>query len=62
MILTLCGCVLTTAPPLLRPYPYPVCSYVFHYIVERGLIFLCLADEKQKRRIPFLYLDDIKQR
>lgn len=36
------------------------CSYVFHYIVERGITFLCLADEKQKRRIPFMFLDDVK--
>jgi hypothetical protein len=35
-------------------------SCVFHYIVERGITYLCLADEKNKRRIPFLYLDDIK--
>ena len=33
---------------------------MFHYIVEKGLTYLCLADEKNKRRIPFLYLDDIK--
>ena len=41
-------------PPTLR------CSFVFHYIVERGVTYLCLADEKNKRRLPFLFLDDIK--
>lgn len=41
---------------------FPPCSCVFHYIVERGITYLCLADEKNKRRIPFLYLDDIKVR
>ena len=35
-------------------------SYVFHYVVDRGLTFLCLADEKQKRRVPFLFLDDVR--
>jgi vesicle-associated membrane protein 7 len=35
---------------------------VFHYIVEGGITYLCLADEKNKRRIPFLYLDDMKVR
>ncbi len=28
--------------------------------MEKGITFLCLGDEKNKRRIPFLYLDDIK--
>lgn len=40
--------------------PLLPCSYVFHYMVEKGITYLCLADEKQKRRIPFLFLDDIK--
>ncbi len=39
-----------------------LCSYVFHYVVERGITYLCLADEKQKRRIPFLFLEDVKGR
>ena len=44
------------------PGHLPPCfaSFVFHYIVERGVTYLCLADEKNKRRLPFLFLDDIK--
>ena len=30
--------------------------------MERGITYLCLADEKQKRRLPFLFLDDVKTR
>jgi Regulated-SNARE-like domain len=37
-------------------------DYVFHYLVEDGLTYLALADEQQKRRIPFLFLVDIKER
>jgi hypothetical protein len=37
-------------------------SYVFHYMVEDGITYLCLADEQQKRRIPFLFLQDVKER
>jgi vesicle-associated membrane protein 7 len=37
-------------------------EYVFHYLVEAGITYLCLADEKQKRRIPFLFLEDVKER
>ena len=43
-----------------QPTPPLSSSCVFHYIVERGITYLCLADEKNKRRIPFLYLDDAK--
>ena len=37
-------------------------DYVFHYMVQDGITYLCLADEQQKRRIPFLFLSDIKER
>jgi hypothetical protein len=31
-------------------------------MVERGVTFLCLADEKQKRRMPFMFLEDVRSR
>jgi hypothetical protein len=31
-------------------------------VVENGITYLCLADEDQKRRIPFEFLEDIKKR
>ena len=37
-------------------------KHVFHYIVESGLTYLCMADESLKRRIPFAYLADVKER
>jgi len=37
-------------------------KYIFHYIVEGGLIYLCMADESFGRRIPFSFLDNIKNR
>lgn len=37
-------------------------EYVFHYQITDGITYLCLADEKQKRRIPFLFLADIQER
>jgi vesicle-associated membrane protein 7 len=36
--------------------------HVFHYIVEDKIIYLCMCDDMSKRRIPFGFLDDIKQR
>ena len=31
-------------------------------MVEDGITYLCLADEQQKRRIPFLFLQDVKEK
>lgn len=30
---------------------------MFHYIVENGVTFLCMADEQSRRRIPFAFLE-----
>ena len=35
-------------------------SHVFHYIVEDGITYLCMADEEFRRRIPFAFLDEVK--
>lgn len=35
--------------------------HVFHYVVEDGLIYLCMAEEADKRRITFAFLDDVKK-
>ena len=37
-------------------------EYVFHYIVENGVCYLCMSDEKNKHRIPFAFLEDIKMK
>ena len=39
-------------------------QYVFHYLCDDGILYLCMCDDdqNQKRRIPFAFLDDIKQR
>lgn len=36
--------------------------YVFHYRVDDGLTYLCMADEESRRRIPFAFLQEIKNR
>jgi len=36
--------------------------HIFHYIVESGITFLCMADEEFGRRVPFAFLEDIKNR
>lgn len=37
-------------------------DYVFHYIVENGICYMCMSDEKNKHRIPFAFLEDTKGR
>lgn len=34
-------------------------QHVFHYIVDGGMTFLCMATEDTKRRLTFAFLDDI---
>jgi len=36
--------------------------HIFHYMVFGGITFLCMADEEFGRRIPFAFLEDIKNR
>ena len=36
-------------------------EHVFHYIVDNGITFLCMATEDQKRRVTFDFLEDVKQ-
>jgi vesicle-associated membrane protein 7 len=37
-------------------------QHVFHYIVDNGLIFLCMCDDLNKRRVPFAFLEDIQSK
>eukprot|EP01130_Rhizamoeba_saxonica_P000212 TRINITY_DN10200_c0_g1_i1.p1 TRINITY_DN10200_c0_g1~~TRINITY_DN10200_c0_g1_i1.p1 ORF type:complete len:244 (-),score=53.38 TRINITY_DN10200_c0_g1_i1:31-762(-) len=41
---------------------YSYDSYCYHYWAAGGNIFLCMADEEFGKRIPFAFLNDIKQR
>jgi len=36
--------------------------HIFHYVVDGGLTYLCMADEEFGRRVPFAFLEDIKNR
>lgn len=39
-------------------------SHVFHYVVEDEITYLCMAENtaRSKQRIPFAFLEDIKER
>lgn len=35
-------------------------QYVFHYVVENHITYLCMCDDVNKRRVPFTFLDEVK--
>jgi vesicle-associated membrane protein 7 len=41
---------------------YQYDNYSFHYVVENGICYLCMSDQLNKHRIPFAFLNDMKQR
>jgi len=36
--------------------------HIFHYMVDDGLVYMTMADEAFGRRLPFAFLEDIKNR
>eukprot|EP00946_MAST-07B_sp_MAST-7B-sp1_P004694 g4694.t1 len=41
---------------------YTYDTHVFHYVVEAGITYLCMADVELRRRLPFAFLADVKGR
>ena len=41
---------------------YQYDAYNFHYVVENGVCYLCMSDELNKHRIPYAFLQDVKDR
>lgn len=39
-----------------------ISRYLFHYIAEDGITYLCMSNESFGRRIPFLFLRDIQSK
>jgi vesicle-associated membrane protein 7 len=37
-------------------------EHCFHYVVSDEIVFMCMAEEGSKRRIPFAFLHDIRSR
>ena len=37
-------------------------AHIFHYAVEGGLVFMCMADGDFGRRLPFAFIDDVVRR
>ncbi|KAK8726545.1 hypothetical protein OTU49_010297 [Cherax quadricarinatus] len=41
---------------------YSHASYLFHYVAEEGVVYLCITDDEFERQRAFLFLEDVKQR
>nr|XP_022911701.1 vesicle-associated membrane protein 7 [Onthophagus taurus] len=41
---------------------YSHSNYLFHYICENGVIFMCISDDEFERSRAFLFLNEIKRR
>jgi vesicle-associated membrane protein 7 len=54
--------ILEKIPPQDAKMSYVYDRHIFHYIVDDGITYLCMADEEFGRRIPFAFLDDVKNR
>jgi len=37
-------------------------NYLFHIWVSGDMVFLCIADDKFGKRVPFIFLDDIRKK
>mmetsp|Transcript_1495 Transcript_1495/g.2815 ORF Transcript_1495/g.2815 Transcript_1495/m.2815 type:complete len:224 (+) Transcript_1495:163-834(+) len=52
--------LLAKIPPVDGRMTYVYDEYTFHYVVEGGICFLCMSDEQNKHRVPFAFLQDMK--
>ncbi|KAL7541575.1 hypothetical protein ACHAXR_011916 [Thalassiosira sp. AJA248-18] len=52
--------LLSKIPPVDGRMTYVYDEYVFHYVVEGGICFLCMSDEHNKHRVPFAFLQELK--
>ncbi|KAF9108168.1 Vesicle-associated membrane protein [Mortierella sp. AM989] len=59
---TVTEAILDKIPPNNSKLTYVYDRYLFHYICEDGLTYMCMADDSFGRRIPFAFLQDIKEK
>ncbi|KAF9970606.1 Vesicle-associated membrane protein [Actinomortierella ambigua] len=60
--LTVTEAILDKIPPNNSKLTYVYDRYLFHYICEDGLTYMCMADDTFGRRVPFAFLQDMKER
>ncbi|KAL1931017.1 hypothetical protein VTP01DRAFT_10154 [Rhizomucor pusillus] len=59
---TVTQAILEKIPPNNSKLTYVYDRYLFHYICEDGITYMCMADDSFGRRIPFAFLQDLKDK
>ncbi|GAA5800170.1 hypothetical protein HPULCUR_005595 [Helicostylum pulchrum] len=59
---TVTQAILEKIPPNNSKLTYVYDRYLFHYICEDGITYMCMADDSFGRRIPFIFLQDLKEK
>ena len=54
--------ILDRLPPDDTRVSYSQERHLFHILVSDGITFLCMADESMRRRLPFGFLEDLRER
>mmetsp|Transcript_11759 Transcript_11759/g.30108 ORF Transcript_11759/g.30108 Transcript_11759/m.30108 type:complete len:223 (-) Transcript_11759:113-781(-) len=54
--------ILERLPPDDQRVSYSQDRHLFHILISGGLTYLCMADEGMGRRLPFGFLEDVRQR
>lgn len=52
--------LLSKIPSVDGKMSYVYDQYVFHYVVENGICYLCMSDELNKHRLPYAFLQETK--
>lgn len=53
--------ILTRIPPNSSRLSYAFEDWLFHYVSEDGLVYLCVADGEGGRRLPFAFLAEVQK-
>ncbi|KAK3923229.1 Vesicle-associated membrane protein 7 [Frankliniella fusca] len=54
--------IMAKIPPENSKMTYSHGSYLFHYICENRIIYMCITDDEFERSRAFLYLNEVKRR
>jgi len=54
--------IISKIPPHNDKLTYSHGNYLFHYVSENGVIYLCITDDEFERSRAFLFLNEIKRR
>lgn len=54
--------ILTRIQPDASRLSYSFESWLFHYISDQGVVYLCAADGEMGRRLPFAFLSEVQKK